>query len=304
MQEFILEVSPEQAGMRLDLLISNFAKENNLGISRVVIQDLIEKGGVFIEGVSGLKTHYKVKAGEVIKFVPQEKPQSILEAEDIPLDVIYEDKSLAVINKPVGLVVHPAPGNYKHTLVNALLFRFKQLSDVSPDRPGIVHRLDKETSGVLVIAKTNDAHLKLAEQFAEHSIKRRYIAIVKGRIEFDENVIEAPIARHPIKREHMSVDFSEGSRYAKTRYRTLKRTNEFSLLELEPFTGRTHQLRVHLAFIGHPIIGDKKYGRHNDFVRLALHAKSLGFTHPETGKFVEFESPLPEEFLEFTAKHR
>lgn len=302
MREYTLEVSPEQVGMRLDLFISAFTKANNLGISRSIVQDLIQRQKITVKGLDDINPHYKVKLKDIIKFSPEEKVLRTIEAEDIPLEVIYEDKTIAIINKPVGLVVHPAPGNYKHTLVNALLHRFKELSDISPQRPGIVHRLDKDTSGLLVIAKNNAAHLKLAEQFSEHSIKRKYVAIVKGRMEFDENIIEAPIARHAIKREHMTVNFTEGSRYAKTYYRTLKRIGEFSLLQLEPFTGRTHQLRVHLDFIGHPILGDKKYGHNNEFSRLALHAKSLGFIHPQTEKFVEFESALPQEFIDFTLK--
>lgn len=302
MRERSFKVAAGQGGTRLDLLISAFSKEENLGLSRTSIQESISKGRVAVNGSSGIKPHYKVKTGDSIKIIIKDKVKSAIQPEDIPLDVVYEDKDLAIINKPVGLVVHPAPGNYKHTLVNALLFRFKDLSDINPQRPGIVHRLDKDTSGILVIAKNNSSHLKLAEQFADHTIKRRYAAIVNGRMEFDENVIEAPIARHIIKRESMAVDYSDKSRYAKTHYRTLKRFANYSLLELAPFTGRTHQLRVHLAFIGHPILGDKKYGKSNEFSRLALHARSLGFIHPSSGKFVEFTSSLPQEFLEVTAK--
>jgi 23S rRNA pseudouridine1911/1915/1917 synthase len=165
-----------------------------------------------------------------------------------------------------------------------------------------VHRLDKETSGLLVIAKNNFSHLALSSQFAKHSIQRKYIALVKGKMEFDENVIELPVARHPIRRKAMSVSFKQGAKYARTYYRTLKRTKEFSLLELKPFTGRTHQLRVHLAFLGHPILGDTKYGKNNEFARLALHAQSIGFTHPRTKKFVEFSSHIPKEFTEFINK--
>jgi 23S rRNA pseudouridine1911/1915/1917 synthase len=196
-------------------------------------------------------------------------------------------------------VVHPAPGNYEHTLVNALMHRFKKLSDINPERPGIVHRLDKETSGIIVVAKNNPAHLNLVKQFADHSIKRIYVALVKGKVEYNENIIEMPIGRHPLKRENMSVGFTKSTRYAKTFYRTLKRTPLWSLVELEPFTGRTHQLRVHLAYIGHPILGDSKYGKQNEFVRMALHARYLGFIHPASGKFVEFESPMPKEFSDF-----
>ncbi len=304
MREYMIRVSGAQEGMRLDLLISAFAKEGNLGLSRTSIQELISGGQVSVNGSSAIKPHYRAKSSDAVKISVKDKVKTTLQPEDIPLEVIYEDKDLAIINKPIGLVVHPAPGNYKHTLVNALLFRFKDLSDINPQRPGIVHRLDKDTSGILVIAKNNSSHLKLSAQFADHSIKRKYAAIVKGRMEFDENVIEAPIGRHVIKRESMAVDFSDKSRYAKTYYRTLKRFGDYSLLSLEPFTGRTHQLRVHLAFIGHPILGDKKYGKSNDFTRLALHAQSLGFIHPFSGKFVEFNSSLPQEFLGLTTKNK
>lgn len=312
MREYMLKVSREQEGKRLDLFLSSFSKEKNLGLSRTHIQDLILKGRITVsdapgvspapEGSGWVKPHYKIKAADKIKVVIDDKVKGGIRPESIPLDIIYEDKDLAIINKPAGLVVHPAPGNYEHTLANALLGHFKELSDINRERPGIVHRLDKDTSGILVIAKNNSSHLKLAAQFADHSIKRKYIAIVKGRMEFDENIIEAPIARHALRRENMAVSFLEKARYAKTYYRTRKRIGDFSLLELEPFTGRTHQLRVHLAFIGHPILGDKKYGKNNEFTRLALHAQSLGFIHPSTGKFVEFNSPLPQELRGFTTK--
>ncbi|MDD5505737.1 MAG: RluA family pseudouridine synthase [Candidatus Omnitrophica bacterium] len=304
MQEYALRVSEGQKGMRLDLLVSTFSTEKNLGLSRTAIQDLILKNKITVKGLAGIKAHYKVRPQDKIRVIIEDKVKSCLKAEKIPLEIIYEDKDLAIINKPIGLVVHPAPGNYEHTLVNALLARFKELSEINPQRPGIVHRLDKDTSGVMVIAKNNSSHLKLSRQFAVHSIQRKYTAIVKGRMEFDENVIEAPIARHAFKRENMAVNFSANARYAKTYYRTLKRTGALSLLELEPFTGRTHQLRVHLAFIGHPILGDKKYGKSGEFVRLALHAQALGFIHPSTGKFVEFHSPLPQEFLDVMNKNK
>jgi len=302
MREYALNVPSDKAGTRLDLLVSVFYKEHDLGLSRTAIQNLLSKGKISVNGSFDVKPHHKVKAGDKIVIIIEEKNKTPIQPEEIPLDVVYEDRDLAIINKPIGLVVHPAPGNREHTLVNALLARFKELSDINPLRPGIVHRLDKDTSGILVIAKNNSSHLKLSAQFADHSIKRKYAAIVRGRMEFDENVIEAPIARHSFKRENMAVNFSDNARYAKTYYHTLKRFGDYSLLQLEPFTGRTHQLRVHLAFIGHPILGDKKYGKNDEFPRLALHAQSLGFIHPATAKFVEFKSSLPQEFLDFTTK--
>jgi len=303
MPEYILKVPIEDAGARLDIFIVNYSNRNSLGLSRTAIQKLISAGQVFAQGKPISRPHYKIKAAEEIKLILTPKEDSVSKPEEIPLEVTYEDADLAVINKPSGLVVHPAPGNYEHTLVNALLNRFKELSNINPARPGIVHRLDKETSGLLVIAKNNPSHLKLAEDFARHSIERKYVAIVEGEVAFDEDLIEAPIGRHPLKRKNMSVSYDEDSRYAKTRYRTLKRARDFSLLELEPFTGRTHQLRVHLAFLGHPILGDEKYGKKSAFSRLALHAKSLGFTHPRTNKKLYFESPLPDEFQDFIEKN-
>jgi 23S rRNA pseudouridine1911/1915/1917 synthase len=303
MNEYEIKAMPEQAGKRLDIFLAQFFSENGLGLSRTAIQDLIVKGGVLINGKSATKQHTKVKTDDLVRVTVEEKKPNTLDKENIPLEVVYEDEDLAIINKPIGLVVHPAPGNQEHTLVNALLYRFTDLSSINPLRPGIVHRLDKETSGLLVVAKNNTAHLFLAKQFAKHSIKRKYIAIVRGDMEFDENVIEAPIGRHPVNRKNMSVSFTENTKYARTYYRTVKRWKDFSLLELEPFTGRTHQLRVHLAFIGHPILGDTKYGKNNSFARLCLHALSLGFIHPRSGKLMEFSSEAPKEIRDFMKKN-
>lgn len=303
MKELSFLVLPEQAKMRLDLLLVEYSAANNLGLSRTNIQKLINEGGVFINTHPINKPHRKVNLAEEVRFILPEKEKVQILPEEISLDVVYEDDDLAVINKQPGLVVHPAPGNREHTLVNALLSRFVQLSDINKNRPGIVHRLDKETSGLLVIAKNNTSHLKLAKQFSEHSIERKYIAIVVGKVEFDEDVIEAPIGRHPLKRKNMSVSFLENTRYAKTYYRTLKRGRNFSFLELRPFTGRTHQLRVHLDFLGHPILGDVKYGKNNTFSRMALHAQEIGFIHPSTGKFMHFSSEIPQEFREFIKKN-
>lgn len=302
MHEYNLKIMPDFSGKRLDLALSDFVSRENLGISRTSVQKAISGGKVLVNGKKIDKPSYKVKADEDIKIIIEDKAPNVIAGENIPLKVVYEDDDLVIIDKQAGLVVHPAPGNYQHTLVNALLHKFDTLSDINPHRPGIVHRLDKDTSGILVVAKNNPAHLNLAKQFAVHSIKRRYVALVSGRMEFDENIIEMPIGRHPYKRESMSVGFGKKTRDAKTYYHTLKRTPEFSLIELELFTGRTHQIRVHLAFIGHPILGDVKYGKNNPFSRLALHAKYIGFIHPRTGKFIEFSSPAPQEFTDFINK--
>lgn len=288
--------------MRLDLLLADYAVSGNLGLSRTALQKLIREGKVLVNSCAQDKPHYKVSPGDNIRvFLPGKEKTEFL-PQVIPLDIVYEDDDLLVINKQSGLVVHPAPGNRQDTLVNALLGRSTQLSDVNKTRPGIVHRLDKETSGLLVVAKNNPSHLKLAKQFSQHSITRKYIAIVCGRVEFNENVIEAPIGRDPLRRKNMAISFLPNAKYAKTYYRTLKRQDKFSLLELRPFTGRTHQLRVHLAHLGHPILGDTKYGKNKNFSRLALHAQEIGFIHPSTNKPMHFTSNVPQEFQDFIKK--
>jgi len=299
MNTYTIVVEEEDAGKRLDRYLMKFATASNLGLSRTAIQNLMALNFVTVNGRIVTKTNHKVVPGQQVTIeVGDPKVAPVLVAENIPLEVVYEDADLAIINKPGGLVVHPAPGNALHTLVQALMHRFKTLSDVNPLRPGIVHRLDKETSGLLVIAKNNIAHHALAKQFADHSIKRKYVALVKGKVEYDENIIDLSIGRHPTKREHMAVGTGMNARFAKTRYRTLKRTDKVSLLELEPYTGRTHQLRVHLSYIGHPIMGDTKYGRQVAFPRMALHAKYLGFVHPSSGEYVEFETKTPKVFTD------
>ena len=299
----MIRVTAEQAKIRLDLLLTKYSEVNNLGLSRTNIQKLIRQGKVFLNSGVENKPHHRVSLADDIQLVIPEKEKTELLPQELPLDIVYEDDDLLVIDKQPGLVVHPAPGNRQHTLVNALLGRFMPLSDINKNRPGIVHRLDKETSGLLVIAKNNSSHLKLAKQFAQHSIQRKYIAIVCGKVQFDEDIIEAPIGRDPLRRKNMTISFLDNTKYAKTYYRTLKRTDEFSLLELKPFTGRTHQLRVHLAHLGHPILGDTKYGQSRNFPRLALHAHEIGFTHPTTNKPAHFKSKIPQEFREFIKKN-
>jgi 23S rRNA pseudouridine1911/1915/1917 synthase len=303
MEGLSIQVEAQEGRMRLDLFLADYALRNNLGLSRTNIQKLIREGKVFLNSQVINKPHHKLNALDTLQvFLPEEEKTEFL-PEEIDLDIVYEDKDVLLINKQPGLVVHPAPGNRQHTLVNALLGRSTELSDINKNRPGIVHRLDKETSGLLVIAKNNASHLKLVKQFAAHTIQRKYIAIVSGRMEFDEDVIEAPIGRHPLKRKNMAVSFAPNTKYAKTVYKTLKRSKDFSVLELRPFTGRTHQLRVHLAYLGYPILGDPKYGKKDNFSRLALHAQEIGFIHPSTGKLMHFTSKIPLEFQEFIKKN-
>ena len=316
MKEFSLKVGPSESGMRLDLFLLRFLQMKNLCLSRNFIQKLIRQRHVILEGRTP-NAHYKIKAGQVFKLRIPEQPSSIITPEDIPLDILFEDEDVAVVNKPTGMVVHPGAGNHQGTLVNSLLFHCTSLSSVNPQRPGIVHRLDKDASGLIVVAKNNSSHNHLSHQFAKHSILRQYVALVKGKVEFNEDVIELPIGRHPRQRERMStfvrtstdyspkpkkqrrmsVNFIKKPKYAKTQYRVVKRTPDITLLELTPFTGRTHQLRVHLSSIGYPILGDKKYGRATKFSRLALHAHRLGFIHPRTNKFIKIKTAIPAEFL-------
>jgi 23S rRNA pseudouridine1911/1915/1917 synthase len=295
MEEKNYLIETEGVNTRIDV----FLKDRAPDFSRTLLKDLILKGRVLVNGAK-VKPHYKLKAGDRLQWLIPDALESDLQPEDIPLDILFEDKDLIVLNKPSGLVVHPGVGNQTHTLVQALLFHTKELSCVNKERPGIVHRLDKETSGVMVIAKNNPTHLELARQFKKHAIERRYIALVAGKVNFDEGVVDVPLKRHLLDRKKMAVSFTQEAKEAHTFYRVLKRYPEFTVVELFPQTGRTHQLRVHLSYLGHPILGDMTYGKKKNFPRLALHAKDLGFTHPSTGEFMKFESPLPLEMKSVT----
>ena len=293
MQKFSLEVSIEDRGLRLDQYIID---RLDLPISRSRIQRLINAGHITVNGDSA-KAHYKVKQNDslLVNIPPPSEPKVL--PQEISLDILFEDDDILVVNKPEGMVTHPAVGNYSGTLVNALLGQGYELSAISgPLRPGIVHRLDKETSGVMVVAKTDFAHQKLARQFQAHTVKRRYVAAVRGRLAHNEGVIDLPIGRDIHNRQKMAVNFLKKSRPALTRYKVLKRYRAATVLELTPHTGRTHQLRVHLESLNHPVLGDARYGRAAGFKRLALHAVLLGFEHPRTGEFAEFRSELPESF--------
>ncbi|PIQ88295.1 MAG: RNA pseudouridine synthase [Candidatus Omnitrophica bacterium CG11_big_fil_rev_8_21_14_0_20_42_13] len=300
MKEYIFEVEDGEF-QRLDMyLVRRFSEEGG-ALSRARLQKLIHDGQVLLNDAP-VKAHHKIKAYDKIKVIIKDGPEHKLKAQDIPLEIIYEDDDVILINKQRGLIVHPGAGNPDGTLVNALLFHCRNLSSIDPNRPGIVHRLDKDTAGIMVIAKNDAAHMSLSRQFAAHSIKRIYIALVLGRVEFDEGAIDLPIGRHPFNREKMSVNFKDEAREALTRYKVLKRYKEFTYLSLMPQTGRTHQLRVHMASLGHPILGDVIYGRKHkaaeglkEKLNLALYAKYLGFIHPATGKFMEFEHSLPED---------
>ncbi|MEW6088209.1 MAG: RluA family pseudouridine synthase [bacterium] len=284
-------VSENESKKRFDLFLSR----QNLDLSRSRIQNLIKDGKIKVNGRAG-KSHYKTKAGDVIQVEIPDPVEISARPENIPLKILYEDEHLIVIDKPAGMVTHPAAGNYTGTLVNALLYHCKNLSGINGClRPGIVHRLDKDTSGVMVAAKDDKTHQGLSQQWHKRTITRKYIALVKGRIERGSFGIEAPIARHRVHRKKMAVNLDKG-RPAVSKVRVLERFKDASLLEVELKTGRTHQIRVHLSYLKHPVIGDVQYGKKSDLIgRQALHAALLGFVHPITNRYMEFSSPLPED---------
>jgi 23S rRNA pseudouridine1911/1915/1917 synthase len=276
---------------RLDIYLSGV-----LNFTRAKIKNLVDEGLISIHGKTAKKAGFLLRGGEHIDvFIPEDKP-SELKGEAIPLDIFYEDEWLLVINKPPGLVVHPAAGHWEGTLVNALLHHFKALSKIDAGRPGIVHRLDKDTSGLLVVAKTDDVHLELSQQFKSREIEKYYAVLVHGKLSHKEGKIEKPIGRHPRDRKKMSV--FAGGRYALTLYRVLEEFSQCSFLECKLETGRTHQIRVHLASMGNPVVGDSVYGKSDGVERQMLHAWKMKFKHPLTGKLLSFEAPLPKDFLD------
>lgn len=293
-QKVTLVVEPGEEGIRVDKL----AASKLTGVSRSRIQRLIEEGQVLLNGKT-CKANTKAMAGAVLEILIPASREAEVAPENIPLDILYEDQDVLVINKPQGMVVHPAPGNYAGTLVNALLYHCKDLSGIGgTKRPGIVHRLDKDTSGVLVVAKNDLAHQKLAAQLKKRTMQRIYLAIVHGNIREEGGRIEAPIGRHPVDRKKMAV-VERNAKEAVTEYEVVERFGDYTLVRARLHTGRTHQIRVHLAYIKHPVLGDPVYGpRHNPFglkVQL-LHAYRLCFIHPRTGEPMTFEAPLPEQF--------
>ena len=302
MENYAFTVDSGNATLRLDrYLVERFPKS----ISRTHIQKLIRQDKVLVNGAPR-KSHYKIEPGDFIE-VEIPKPRKLaLKAENIPISIVFEDERLIVVDKPAGMVVHPAPGNYSGTLVNALLYYAKKLS-VSPEgRPGIVHRLDKDTSGLLVVAKDGPAHSFLSRQFNKRTTEKHYLAVVEGIVQLDNGTISHPIGRHPRDRKKMAVKFSEG-KSATTHYKVLERFKDKTFLEIKPETGRTHQIRVHLAYVGHPIVGDKTYGTRKmdiPIARQALHAAEISFRHPTTKELTRFESPLPEDIKKLIEKLR
>ena len=298
MNKFELEFC-ETSPKRMDTFVSLGAE-----VSRNRACELLEEGLVLVNGAKATKKT-KLKIGDRVEITLPDPVEYEALPQDIPLDIVYEDDSLLVVNKPKGMVVHPAAGNYTDTLVNALLFHCKDsLSGINGVmRPGIVHRIDKNTSGLLMVAKNDNSHNFLAEQIKEHSFKREYEAVVYGNVKNDSGTVNAPIARHPVKRKQMAV--AVGGREAVTHYEVLERFDGFTHLKLKLETGRTHQIRVHMAHMGYPVAGDDVYGPKKVITSLngqCLHAKVLGFIHPDTKEYMEFDSQLPEYFKGFLKK--
>lgn len=282
----------EDAGTRADVFLA--AK---LGVSRSNMQKLLEDGRVK-RGEKIIKANYKVRAGEMfVVDIPEPEPIEAV-PENIPLDIIYEDDDVVVLNKARGMVVHPAPGNYTGTLVNALLYHCSNLSGInSAIRPGIVHRLDKDTSGIMIVAKNDAAHISLSQQIQSKSAVRTYLAVVRGNIKTDSGTIETQIARDKNDRKKMAV-VKEGGRDAITDYEVLERFGKYTLVRCKLRTGRTHQIRVHMEYLGYPLVGDPKYSPMKTPFGIkgqALHSHTLEFTHPRTGERIKFEAPLPED---------
>lgn len=298
---FEFNIDQEFQGTRLDLVLSLLLED----FSRSYVQKLIEGKHVNVNGICCDTKKYKVKYNDqVIITVPEPESINVL-PEDIPIDVVYEDRDVLVVNKPKGIVVHPGAGNYSGTLVNAILYHCTSLSSINGViRPGIVHRIDKDTSGLLMIAKNNMAHQSLAEQLAAHSITRAYRAIVYNNFQEDKGMVDAPIGRDPKNRLKMAVT-EINSRKAVTHYNVLERFGAFTYIEARLETGRTHQIRVHMAYIKHPLLGDEVYGPRKKVFGAEtqmLHAKLLGFIHPRTGQYMEFNSSLPDEFKQVLKK--
>ncbi|WP_053219735.1 RluA family pseudouridine synthase [Virgibacillus senegalensis] len=291
-------VQENQAGLRIDKLLTDVNEE----ASRSQVQGWIKDGHVYVND-NPVKSNHKCQAGERISWEVPELEELDIKPENIPLEIVYEDSSLLVVNKPKGMVVHPSAGHYNGTMVNALLYHCDDLSGINGViRPGIVHRIDKDTSGLLVVAKNDQAHLSLAEQLKDKTMSRKYEAIVHGDIQHEYGTIDAPLGRDPKDRQKQAV--VRDGRPAVTHFQVIDRFGSFTHVECVLETGRTHQIRVHMKYIGHPLAGDPKYGPRKtmDIEGQALHAGLLGFNHPQTGEWMEFEAPLPDELKRILAK--
>ena len=320
-EHYRFEAGKGQSPLRIDKFLMNLIEN----ATRNKIQKAAENGNIFVNDVP-VKANYKVKANDVIRVLMEEPPfENEIIPEDIPLDIVYEDDDLLVVNKPAGLVVHPGHGNYTGTLVNALTYHFENLPLNSSERPGLVHRIDKDTTGLLVVAKTDWTMSELQKQFAEKTTEREYVAIVWGNVVEEEGMIESFIGRHKVDRMQMASypDDTNGAKYAVTHYKVLERLGYVTVVSCVLETGRTHQIRVHMKSIGHTLFNDERYGGHRilkgttftkykQFVencfktlpRQALHAKTLGFRHPVKDEWMRFETPIPQDMLECMEKWR
>ena len=294
MEDYTYKILEAQKGERIDKALASLESD----WSRSQIQIWLKDGAVLVNGET-VKTNYKVKPDDVVTVsVPEAEPLDI-EAENLNLEIVYEDEDVLVVNKPRGMVVHPAPGHTSGTLVNGLMHQVKDLSGINGImRPGIVHRIDKDTSGLLMVAKNDKAHVSLVDQLVKKTVTRKYIALVHGHLPHDKGTVDAPIGRDPRDRQSMTV--VDSGKHAITHFRVLERFGNFTLVECRLETGRTHQIRVHMKYIGYPLAGDPKYGPKKtiDFDGQALHAAVIGFIHPRTEEYLEFETPLPQVFSE------
>lgn len=293
---------PEDAKTRIDKYIAEALGDE---VSRSQVQLWISEGHVTVNGAP-VKANFKLSEGDRISVHVPEPSAVEIAPEDIPLEVVFEDRDVIVVNKPRGMVVHPAPGHLTGTLVNALMFHCKDLSGINGElRPGIVHRIDKDTSGLIMAAKNDKAHASLAVQLKDHSVTRRYIALVQGNISHDQGTVDAPIGRDPHDRKMFTVT-DRNSKHAVTHFTVMERFGDYSLLELQLETGRTHQIRVHMKYIGHSLVGDPVYGKSKGIKMngQALHAAVLGFVHPSSGEYVEFSAPLPQDMEDLLASLR
>ncbi|OZS79222.1 RluA family pseudouridine synthase [Tetzosporium hominis] len=298
MKQFEVTITKEQHKERLDKLLLSA----NEDWSRTQIQNLMKQELILVNG-EVVKSNYKASEGDVVSVSIPAPEEYEIEAEDLNLEIVYEDADVAVVNKPKGMVVHPAPGHLSGTLVNGLMHQIKDLSGINGImRPGIVHRIDKDTSGLLMVAKNDKAHQSLVDQLVARSVTRKYTALVHGHIAHDKGTVDAPIGRDTRDRQSMNV--VDKGKHAVTHFEVKERFGDFTLVECKLETGRTHQIRVHMKFIGHPLVGDPKYGPKKtlDIGGQALHAGVLGFVQPTTGEYLEFEAPLPQPFVDLLSE--